>query len=297
MRRGAACPPLLLRGAPMYLWLLTSRGPDWFAGRGRPPQAAARRAGLAGVEKVSQRPQQASPTSRTVASLVELATGPNSSWFWSPLSPNGGSAPARRLPSGPVILATGPRRRARLRPWSRSDPPQRRRRPGHGPAGRPGPGRPPTGADARRLPQRPPGRGAGGLLGRRAPARGSPRRDPGRRAGRRGRRVRRRRPVTGPQGAGELYAINVDPTTGAAAPARPCSEPPRRSWTGWASPSRCCGSCPATPAPAASTSEPDGPPTAPRRPARPLGSASTRSGYRRRSTSEAISSATPAETE
>jgi hypothetical protein len=33
------------------VWLLTSRSPDWFAGRGRPPQAAARRAGLEGVEK------------------------------------------------------------------------------------------------------------------------------------------------------------------------------------------------------------------------------------------------------
>jgi hypothetical protein len=55
---------------------------------------------LKGERKVSQRPQQhghdgaerqhASPTSRTVASLVELAPGPNSSWFWSSSpSPNG----------------------------------------------------------------------------------------------------------------------------------------------------------------------------------------------------------------
>jgi hypothetical protein len=37
--------------------------------------------------------QHTSPTSRTVASLVKLATGPNSSWFWaSSPSPNGGSA-------------------------------------------------------------------------------------------------------------------------------------------------------------------------------------------------------------
>ena len=34
------------------VWLLTSRSPDWFAGRGRPPQAAARRAGLEFVEKL-----------------------------------------------------------------------------------------------------------------------------------------------------------------------------------------------------------------------------------------------------
>jgi hypothetical protein len=40
------------------VWFLRSRSPDWFAGRGRPPQAAARRAGLEGVEKVSQLPQQ-----------------------------------------------------------------------------------------------------------------------------------------------------------------------------------------------------------------------------------------------
>jgi hypothetical protein len=37
------------------VWFLTSRSPDWFAGRGRPPQAAARRAGLEFVEKLSQR--------------------------------------------------------------------------------------------------------------------------------------------------------------------------------------------------------------------------------------------------
>src|SRR5215218_6960542 len=80
-----------------------------------------------------------------------------------------------------------------------------------------------------------------------------------------------------PKVPGSCTPSTSTPTTGAAAPAGPCSEPPRRSWTGWASPSRCCGSCPATPAPAASTSEPGGPPTAPRRPARPLGSASTRS--------------------
>jgi hypothetical protein len=34
------------------VWFLTSRSPDWFAGRGRPPQAAARRAGLEDVEKL-----------------------------------------------------------------------------------------------------------------------------------------------------------------------------------------------------------------------------------------------------
>jgi hypothetical protein len=33
------------------VWFLRSRSPDWFAGRGRPPQAAARRSGLEGVEK------------------------------------------------------------------------------------------------------------------------------------------------------------------------------------------------------------------------------------------------------
>jgi integrase len=31
------------------VWFLTSRSPDWFAGRGRPPQAAARRSGLDGL--------------------------------------------------------------------------------------------------------------------------------------------------------------------------------------------------------------------------------------------------------
>jgi hypothetical protein len=34
------------------IWLLTSFSPGWFAGRGRPPQAAARRAGLEVVEKL-----------------------------------------------------------------------------------------------------------------------------------------------------------------------------------------------------------------------------------------------------
>jgi hypothetical protein len=34
------------------VWFLRSRSPDWFAGRGRPPQAAARRAGLEFVEKL-----------------------------------------------------------------------------------------------------------------------------------------------------------------------------------------------------------------------------------------------------
>ena len=37
------------------VWRLTSRSPDWFAGRGRPPQAAARRAGLEFVEKLLTR--------------------------------------------------------------------------------------------------------------------------------------------------------------------------------------------------------------------------------------------------
>jgi hypothetical protein len=34
------------------VWFLTSRSPDWFAGRGRPPQAAARRAGREFVEEL-----------------------------------------------------------------------------------------------------------------------------------------------------------------------------------------------------------------------------------------------------
>jgi hypothetical protein len=40
------------------VWLLTSRGPGWFAGRGRPPQAAARRSGLDElVQAVTLRPE------------------------------------------------------------------------------------------------------------------------------------------------------------------------------------------------------------------------------------------------
>jgi hypothetical protein len=75
--------------------------------RGRPPQAAARRAGIEFVEKLLTTNLTSADTterdagmlrlaSRRVAS-VELATDPGSSWSWSssPL-PTGGSAPARR---------------------------------------------------------------------------------------------------------------------------------------------------------------------------------------------------------
>jgi len=74
--------------------------------RGRPPQAAARRAGLECVEKLlttamvalldGPEREHASPASRTVASLVELATGPGcaSSWSSSPLPR---SSPAKLL--------------------------------------------------------------------------------------------------------------------------------------------------------------------------------------------------------
>jgi hypothetical protein len=65
------------------VWFLTSRSPDWFAGRGRPPQAAARRAGLEFVEKLL--PTKLTSTDTTernagmlrvslVVSLVELPT-------------------------------------------------------------------------------------------------------------------------------------------------------------------------------------------------------------------------------
>jgi hypothetical protein len=50
------------------VWLLTSRSPDWFAGRGRPRQAAARRAGLDGVEKLL-------PTNLTAPTLAERGGG------------------------------------------------------------------------------------------------------------------------------------------------------------------------------------------------------------------------------
>jgi pimeloyl-ACP methyl ester carboxylesterase len=79
----------------------TRRRPGW--------RSAVRRAGLEGVVKVSQRPQQhgpngaerqhaapPSPASRTVAPLVELATGSGSASSWS-LSPLPRASPAMLL--------------------------------------------------------------------------------------------------------------------------------------------------------------------------------------------------------
>ncbi|HKO83825.1 MAG TPA: GNAT family N-acetyltransferase [Actinomycetota bacterium] len=51
-------------------------------------------------------------------------------------------------------------------------------------------------------------------------------------------------PAQDPEGAGELYAINVDPDHWGRASAEPCWPPPRPNLPGWATPRRCYGCCP-----------------------------------------------------
>jgi hypothetical protein len=76
----------------MYFWATqhkqACRAISWAAGRGRPPQAAARRAGLEGCREKSPSSRNSTDTTERntgmlrprpapVASLVELATGPS----------------------------------------------------------------------------------------------------------------------------------------------------------------------------------------------------------------------------
>jgi hypothetical protein len=110
----------------------------WSAGRGRPPQAAARRAGLEFVEKLLTANLTSTDTrsgtsacrsaSRFIASLVELATGSScaSPWWSSPSPPQArppllGSCPSPRshpsgdgTPTEPTPQSPHPRRRCRL---------------------------------------------------------------------------------------------------------------------------------------------------------------------------------------
>jgi hypothetical protein len=79
-------------------------------------------------------------------------------------------------------------------------------------------------------------------------------------------------PAQDPEGAGELYAINVDPDHWGRASAEPCWPPPRPNLPGWATPRRCCGCCPTTPARAGSTRSRAGSQTASSAPARCLAS-------------------------
>src|SRR5215218_182339 len=89
------------RWTVILLRLPRARPGSLLPARGRPPQAAAHRAGLEFVEKLLTDTRRISnggaerwhavpsPASRSPAALVELATGPgsSSSWSWSP-SPN-----------------------------------------------------------------------------------------------------------------------------------------------------------------------------------------------------------------
>jgi hypothetical protein len=52
------------------VWFLTSRSPDWFAGRGRPPQAAARRAGLEGCREKSPSSLNSTDTTERDAGML-----------------------------------------------------------------------------------------------------------------------------------------------------------------------------------------------------------------------------------
>jgi hypothetical protein len=54
------------------VWFLTSRSPDWFAGRGRPPQAAVLGAGLEFVEKLLPTNLNSTDTMERDASMLLL---------------------------------------------------------------------------------------------------------------------------------------------------------------------------------------------------------------------------------